>query len=153
MTDTNLYWQLRGTYAERKEKLSKMSREYLEAAILDSEYNEFLRARADYHVDEHDKHNHGKRLPYIGWFWRHLEFSDGTLPIGDCGQFIGFIANNKWNYSERLTTSDEFARIMTIIDEAMALNQQGGLMKEIVDNTNAKLDELWDYLQTLEVKA
>ena len=41
----NPYWTIRGTYAERKEALASMSREWLEAAILDSEYNDFIRGR------------------------------------------------------------------------------------------------------------
>lgn len=147
--DTNIYWQVRGTYAERKAALADSKREWLEAAILDSEYNDFLRARADYKDGEKDERGHGKRLPYIGWFWRHLNFSDGKLPIGDCGEFIGFMPNNKWDYRERDTTPDEFAKIVSIIDEAMRLSEQGGDLHKIIAETYAKLDELWDYLSTL----
>ena len=46
--DTNLYWRVRGTYDQRKEKLKNESKEFLEAAILDGEYNDFLRGRSDY---------------------------------------------------------------------------------------------------------
>lgn len=147
----NLYWSLRGSYTERKEKLASFPREFLENAILDSEYNKFLRSRSDYHKDERDKHGHGKRLPYIGWSWRHLGFSSGSLPLGDCGQFVGFMPNNKWDYPERETTPEEFATIMKIIDEAMVADQQGGDVSKIIKNTNAKLDELWDYLQGLSI--
>ena len=149
--DTNLYWRLRGDYAKRKEALSGFSREFLEAAILDGEYNDFLRERADFKDTDTDPNGYGKRLPYIGWFWRHLEFSDGHLPIGNCGQFIGFMPNNKWDYPERLTTADEFASIIKIIDEAMTLNAQGGDLSKIISSTNAKLDELWPLLQTFSV--
>ncbi len=160
MSDTNLYWRLRGTYAERREKLAAFDKSFLEAAILDAEYNEFLSSRADFPFNQEanlrdsqrDRRGHGKRLPYVGWYWRHLEFSDGALPIGDCGQFVGFMANNKWDYPERLTTPEEFACIMAIIDAAMVLNEKGGELTEITDTTLAKLDELWDYLQRLDVR-
>lgn len=148
---TNLYVRLNGNYQQRKESLANASKEYLECAILDSEYNKFLSDRADYSDHEKDAHGHGKRLPYIGWYWRHLEFSSGLLPIGDCGDFIGFMANNKWDYPERDLTPEEFDKVMEIIDEAMRLSKQGGCLADIIKETNDKLDELWDYLQTLEV--
>lgn len=149
--DTNLFWRLRGTYAERKNAVAGWDRALIEACIIDGEYNDFLRSRSDYGDGDADKHGHGKRLPYIGWYWRHLPFASGALPLGNCGSYIGFMANNKWGYDERDTTAEEFASIMVIIDEAMRLNEQGGDLSKIVERTHAKLDELWDYLQTLEV--
>jgi hypothetical protein len=151
MMDTNAYFSVRGTISERKAAIANMTREQLEATILDTEYNRFLSERADFGKDEADTRGHGKRLPYIGWFWRHLPFSSGSLPIGDSGEVVGFIANNKWSYEERETTPEEFARIMEIIDEAMRINSAGGILSEIVANTNKKLDELWEYMQTLTI--
>ena len=142
--DTNVYFEVRGNYAERKAKLASLPREWLEAAILDGKYNEFLSSRAD------DKDS--KRVPYIGWFWRHITFSDtARIPIGDCGEFVGFMANNKWDYPERWLSESEAAHVIAIIDEAMRLNQQGGNLAEIEASTNAKLRELWEYMQTLSV--
>lgn len=146
---TSLYFNLRGTYAERKQQLSEWPRDYLESAILDGEYNDFLRDRADYRETDNDPTGHGKRIPYIGWFWRHVEFSRGTFPIGFTSDFNGFMENNKWGYNERNATPDEFAAILTIIDEAMLANQQGGQLSQIIANTNAALERLWDYFQTL----
>lgn len=151
--DTNLYRVLRGTYVERVAALAEADTAWLRAAILDGEYNEFLRNRADYEEGQQGKHGHGKRLPYIGWYWRHIEFSDLlNIPIGDCGEFVGFIANNKWGYPERVLTEAEARAVMAIIDEAMRLNLLGGDVSKIEADTNAKLDELWDYMQTLEVR-
>lgn len=151
MSETNLYWNLRGNYEARKKKLSSFSKKFLEDAILDQEYNNFLRDWADYKDDDTAKNTHGKRLPYIGWYWRHLNFSSGSLPIGNCGSFIGFIANNKWNYNERLTTPEEFSAIMAIIDEAMRLSTEGGILSKIVERTEEKISELWPLLQTMKV--
>lgn len=151
MIDTNLFWTLRGTYNERIATLEAADPTVLCASIIDQQYNDFLRDHADFNEDEEDPHGHGKRLPYIGWFWRHLPFHSRRLPIGDTGGFVGFMANNKWGYPERDTTNEEFAAIMAIIDDAMRLNHQGGALSKIVNDTNAKLAELWDYLNTLTV--
>lgn len=149
--DTNLFWALSGTYDERKTELESWSAERLRASILDSEYNGFMSGRSDYKDGDKEERPGGKRLPYIGWYWRHLTFSSGTLPIGDCGSFIGFMANNKWDYPERDMTPAEFAATMAIIDEAMRLNQQGGDLREIMARTYAKLDELWPLLQSMKI--
>lgn len=151
--DTNAFWLVRGTYEQRKAKLAGLSKAHLEAVVLDSEYNEFLRDRADYGESEKHERPVNKRIPYIGWFWRHLEFHAGTLPIGDCGGFIGFMANNKWEYPQRDLTTGEFIAVMAVIDEAMRLNEEGGDLRDIVGSTNAKLEELWPLLQTFKVPA
>lgn len=174
--ETDLFWTLRGTYAERKKTLEKMTAKYLRAAILDSEYNKFLRNCCN--VNEYDKDRtrirHGKRVPYVGWFWRHLEFHKGRLPIGFIGRappaprlptprswrsvvrdrpgrggYVGFMANNKWGHHERLTTPEEFDTIMGFIDAAMAESQKGGELEEMVRKTHAELKKLRDYVQTL----
>lgn len=151
--DTNLYWTLRGSYATRKYKLSTAPREYLEASILDAEYNDFLRPRSDYKDGETDIHGgHGKRLPYIGWYWRHVTFHDlTTIQIGNCGPFVGFMPNNKWDYPQRMMTEDEGKRVMEIIDEAMKIDEEGGDVAKINEKVKAKLDELWVYMQTLKI--
>lgn len=149
--DTNLYWNLRGTYAERKAKLEQMSPEYLRAAILDAEYNDFLSARSDASEGDGDYAeipNH-KRIPYMGWFWRHLDFHTGRLPIGFGDGYIGFMANNKWDYHERNTTPEEFNTIMGFIDAAMLADQQGGALNVIIDNTRAELKKLREYILRL----
>ena len=143
---TNLYFALRGNFKEKQEKLASWSKEFLESVILDSEYNQFMRDWADKEND----HGCGKRIPYIGWYWRHVEFS-GDIPIGDCGEFIGFMVNNKWDHPERYLDDVEKMEVIRIIDEAMYLNQQGGLGSEILKNVEGKLEELWDYMQTLKI--
>lgn len=149
--DTNLFWMLRGNYAERKALLAAAKREFLEAAILDMEYNDFLRSRADAKDSDADKDDilNGKRIPYMGWFYRHLNFSEGCLPLGFSGGYVAFMATNKWDNDERDTTPEEFEQIMAYIDAAMKANERGGALSEIVAGTNAELKKLRDYLQTL----
>ena len=152
---TNAYLYLNGSFAERVQVLHGLPKEFLEASILDSEYNKFLNSWADFNSDDpddEDRHGCGKRLPYIGWYWRHLCFSSGTLPIGDCGDFIGFMPRNKWDHPERNLTDEEFTHVMGIIDQAMELNSKGGMLSEIHKQVDTKFEELWDYLQTLTVE-
>lgn len=144
--------RLTGSYADRKKELSGVSREFLEQCALDAAYNEFLSSRDEYGKDEDDKHGHGKRIPYIGWFWRNVDFHDlSSIPIGDCGEFVGFMENNKWDYPQRRLTQEEGEKIVEIIDEAISLSFKGGVLSEIDLAVNTKLDELWDYMQTLKV--
>jgi hypothetical protein len=141
--DTNLFWNLRGNYTERKEKLSKMPREYLEAAILDSCYNNFIRNIEDNNTGVQ------KRIPYIGAYWRHVTFSDFTnIRIGDCGQFVGFMESNKWGYPERYLTEDEGYSIIGFLDNAMRI-QEGNDRETTLDII---LQNLWDYMQTLKIE-
>lgn len=138
----NLY--LTGTYDEKRAQLSSQSRESLEAAILDNHYNAFLSDRADFGEKEADPRGHGKRLPYVGWFWRRVGFSNPkTIPIGNCGEFVGFMENNKWDYPQRWLTEAEAAEVIAIIDAAMAAKTQ--------EDANRELARIWDYMQTLVV--
>lgn len=150
--DTNLYWRLRGTYEQRRATLEDLDPDLLRAMILDAEYNDFLRHWSDYPEGEAGPGGRGKRLPYVGWFWRHVTFHDlESIPIGDCGEFVGFMANNKWDHPERNLTLEEARAVMAIVDEAMRVNQEGGESGKIQANTARDLDRLWDYMQTLEV--
>jgi hypothetical protein len=153
--NTNIYWSLRGRYGEKKKKLSEMERKWLEDIIIDKQYNSFLSDFCNYDKahDTRDRHGHGKRIPYIGWFWRHVPFSSAEeISIGNCGHFIGFMPNNKWDYPERYMTKEEAEKVIGIIDEAMRLDQQGGDVSEIQQQIFACLETIWDYMQTLEVK-
>jgi hypothetical protein len=149
--DTDAYWALRGPFVQIQEHVSKMSRAQLEGIVIDAHYNDFLSRYADYKEKETDAHGHGKRVPYIGWFWRHIRFSQRDVPIGNCHSFVGFMANNKWYHDERNLTDDEFNVMIALIDEAIVLSQAGGVITEIYSNTVAKLDELWDFFQGLRI--
>lgn len=146
-------------YVERRSKLAEAGRADLESALLDDFYNEFLRERANFADNESpvdltspNGKAYGKRLPYIGWFWRSLPFSAGTLPIGDSGEFVGFMANNKWDYPQRNTTPEEFAQVIAIIDAAQRASMEGGVLADVHEATLRELEKLWPLLQTFEVK-
>lgn len=135
----------RDGWAQRVKAYQGASHERLVNELLNNDYNGFCADNCDYdeNTDLNDKHGHGKRIPYLGWFWRRLDFASGVLPLGrsDYGErMVGLMANNKWNYDGRPTTGDEFARIVGLIDEARPL---------MGDDFEAKLAELWDYVQSL----
>jgi hypothetical protein len=150
---SNSYWDVRGNYSEKKKVLSDMAKEKLESIVLDDQYNQFLSDKANFDKDDEDPHGQGKRLPYIGWFWRSLDFSSGLIPIGNCGDFIGFIANNKWDYPERYLNETEFSKVMDYIDKSIEESQKGGCLADIVKNTNDQLTHLWEYIQTLTIES
>lgn len=57
----------------------------------------------------------GKAFPYIGWFWREVDFDYKTFSLGvihgadtlNGGPFVGFMQNNKWGYGEFGLTEEE----------------------------------------------
>jgi len=73
----------------------------------------------------------GKSFPYIGWFWREINFDGdfypmGVLPILDHPMKlerndqprVGFMANNKWGYEEFNPTKEQRDEIRRLIVEA-----------------------------------
>lgn len=79
----------------------------------------------------------GKSIPYIGWFWRWVDFDEPTITIGNCGEFNGFMENNKWGYNSLEIGSKEVK----------------DLMIDIVDHpSKEKLCRLYNYLQSFEIE-
>lgn len=143
--DTNIYWTLRGNYEEKKEKIGKWSREYLEAIILDATYNDFIRDCCDNNLLALE---FGVEIPvpFIGSHWRHIKFSQlDKIPIGKSPRMVGFMVNNKWDYPERYLTINEAQNVIALLDEAIQCNQDGNF-KEVVST----LWRLRDYMQTLK---
>lgn len=104
-------------------------------------YNAFCSENAD----NRDR-PHGKAIPYLGWFWRDIDFTGPPIPIGKCthpgegAPFVGFMVNNKWGYPERNLTEGERLQVIAYLDKAMELEGE---------DKDAALMELWDYMQTL----
>lgn len=76
----------------------------------------------------------GKCVPYIGWFWRDVDFdaptcSFGIMPAGtdEIGSpatavpTVGFCENNKWGYEEIEATPEQFANIKRLLIEAVTV--------------------------------
>lgn len=76
----------------------------------------------------------GKCIPYIGWYWRCVDFA--RVRLGDCGSFIGFMENNKWEYPEWSVTEEQTKSI------------RAQLCEIVTEPTQAKLQRFFDYIQT-----
>lgn len=152
MSSADYFFDGQDTYAKRKAKLTAASREHLEAALVNQFYNGFMRDWCDVGDGETDT-EYGKHIPYIGWFWRDVDFSDlSRIPIGNCGSFVGFMKNNKWDYPGRLLTLEEANTIIDIIDDAILLSKKGGSFASIRTGVIGALGRLWAYMQTLRVE-
>lgn len=62
---------------------------------------------------------HGKAIPYIGWYWRCVDF-DQPISFGDCGDFVGFMENNKWDYPEFTLTPEQDAEVKAMLRDLAA---------------------------------
>jgi hypothetical protein len=165
---TSDYW-LPKTFGEIKENLFHVERDRLIALIINNRYNDFIRERADYDKDEgpqeSDQENGvdqnaiavlagvqgGKRVPYVGWFWRSTNFYDRRIPIGNCGEFVGVMENNKWDYPERYLAEEECDQVIAILDAAMQASSAGGELGQIRRTTMRELERLWPLFQTFKI--
>ena len=139
--------------AKEKARLSKYKKDELVDQIINRTLNDFLADHADIEESEEDSGpgGHGKRIPYMGWYWRDVDIVSGVYTIADCGHFIGFCENNKWDYPERYLDPKESDQVTALICEAYSLSRGGGNLAEITDRTHKKLKEIWDLLQTFSV--
>lgn len=139
-----------------KEKATLLARgaKALAEDIINGKLNRLIGQYADYGEDEEGRLERDKRVPYIGWYWRSVDFASDEpyIPIGHCGEFIGFMENNKWDYPQRAMTPEEVQQVLVIVCEAYRLNGEGGILADIIQNTKAKLAELWPLLQTFEIQ-
>lgn len=142
------------TYLERLEQLKRASHEELLGMVLNDEYNDFVGQHADWKDGEDESFGKGgKRVPYVGWYWRHVDWKDlEHIPIGDCGDFVGFMIRNKWDYPQRYLTRIEALDVIQIVDVAQAAWNRGGLLSDLCKARDAELKKLWDYMQTLTVE-
>lgn len=139
-------------YIDRqKSELAKYDKDQLIAQIINRTLNNFVAEYADYEKDE-EHPERDKRVPYIGWYWRDTDFVGRSIYIGNCGEFIGVMENNKWDYPERRLTEEEADKVVQIVEEAYELSRAGGILSDIIANTKSKLDELWDLFQTFKIQ-
>jgi hypothetical protein len=58
----------------------------------------------------------GKCIPYIGWYWRTVDFDRFDYTLAKCNSFWGFCENNKWDYKEYYTSEAQGRQIRTLIE-------------------------------------
>lgn len=103
----------------------------------------------------------GKCIPYIGWYWRYVDFeaesySFGIIPIDTpsatiCGgdgvekpigpfsqsPLVGFMENNKWGHPyARQLSPEEWAEVKRLLEVAVS------------SPTRETTRAAWDYIQT-----
>lgn len=104
-----------------KRKLTGPSNDLLGRFTSDS-LNEKLSAISD-EADEYGYESFGgKAIPYIGWYWRNVDFNEqgsysfGVLPVitgfdGNDKPRVGFMENNKWDYKYITATPEQWKAI------------------------------------------
>jgi hypothetical protein len=145
------------SYDQFVERCRATDHEVLARIASNTLLNDWCGDVADYSQTESDSrktdpHGHGKRLPYVGWYWRSIDFAGANIPVGNCGDFIGFMANNKWDYPERDLDPEEAAHVIDLLWRARTASGQGGLLSEAWAARDTILTELWDWMQTLTIE-
>jgi hypothetical protein len=80
----------------------------------------------------------GKCIPYIGWYWRDVDFTSDEYLFGDCeGCFIGFMENNKWDYGYVKANGEQWSRIKNL------------LLTAVDSPSNETLQNVFDEIQKL----
>ena len=92
-----------------------------------------------------------KSIPYIGWFWRDVDFDShtyefGILPVIRTGfdrndkVRVGFMESNKWGYEYVDCPADTWAEIKMLL-EAAVTNPCRETLKAVDDKIQSLLGE------------
>ena len=65
-----------------------------------------------------------KAIPYIGWFWRTVDFSSdhcflGVMKKDDNKKVIGFMQNNKWDYDSIRVDGEKWEKLKQLLEIAI----------------------------------
>jgi len=90
----------------------------------------------------------GKPIPYIGWYWRDVDFDSdgcwfGIIPVGADGNskpLVGFMESNKWGYREIRVRGETWANIRALA-EAAAENPTVETLTALNDAVQALAEE------------
>lgn len=112
----------RGGYNEAVENIRELTKAQLEAAVINEFYNDWCRNNSD-----PGSGGPSKTIPYMGWFWRDMDFAGKDFTVADNqtgdyaedNHFIAFCENNKWGFDQRQMTPDEAVTFINFIDAAM----------------------------------
>jgi hypothetical protein len=77
---------------------------------------------------------HGKALPYLGWYWRSVDWTR-PVSIGNGGGLVGFMESNKWGYESRTLAAADQDALLPLI---------AGIVAEPAPD---RLAELWSFLR------
>lgn len=87
----------------------------------------------------------GKPVPYIGWFWRNVDFTQ-PISLGHIPEsFSGFMENNKWGYCSWTITEQQQDTLIQLLQigewEAAKAVIQAITPPEIANETNQSHQE------------
>ena len=131
---------------KKLKELMQMKKEDLIDIIYNDQINTFADQENIYSIK-----GTGKSIPYIGWFWRNIDVIDKIIRIGNCGEFIGIMQNNKWGYPERRMTEEEVNKFIDFIEQLIENWQRGGCVADIHKREAHILCDLNIWMQTLKV--
>jgi len=143
------YFSHNGTPEQAVAELYKRSHIDLCTGVVNDALNRLISQN-----DNNAENDTEKPVPYIGWYWRSINFFDQ----GDCSiavthdGYVGFCQNNKWDYEERTLTEAELLTFRNMIWEAYQLDHKGGQLSEIMKATRKAIKAAGDYIASLEVK-
>lgn len=123
-------------------------------ALINELYNRRVASLADFESDEkvYDDTGTGKRIPYIGWFWRDADFVNAQITIGRTGNgYIGVMGNNKWGYPEREMTEQEASTFIDFLEAAFAERSKIDTTKEHTTRSEKIFAEMRAWFQSLVI--
>lgn len=109
-----------------------------------SELANYMYNRQVEELADKDNAHYGKRIPYLGWFWRDCDFINDNITIGKCPEFTGIMQVNKWGYPQRSITDEELRMLIHLLDTAM-------LSESDIEKDN-NLNNVWDWFQALKIE-
>ncbi len=87
-----------------------------------------------------------KLIPYLGSFWRDVDFVKKQISIAHGDRFTGVCESNSWGYSSRLMTESEVDTFIGFLDRIIELKSIRMSQQKIV------LKECWDWFQALKIE-
>lgn len=133
------------TMAELRTELEAQSHEDLVALAINEHYN----GLASRLCRQHETGLHERAVPYMGWYWRAVDFARGKIPIAFGEGYVACCANNKWDHDEREMTPDEVAQFVEHLDSISKAEGRGGLLSEINDEVRRRIQKMQQWMQTL----
>jgi hypothetical protein len=150
MDVSSLYWTInKMTFAEIKAASESWTAEQMRKVLINEHYNRFCRDHAEPPKEREDEFLHGKAIPYMGWFWRSVDFAGKRIPIGFSGGYVAIMANNKWDHHERYLTEAEADQLLALLDAAIIESRQGGELSEIQRKTWDAVAKIGPWMQGL----
>lgn len=122
------------------------------AELINMVYNNWIGDYCDTPFNDDEGIENGKRIPYIGWYWRNIDVMEKDIRVGITTEgYKGIMENNKWDYGERRLTPEECDTFTGFIDKAIDEYSRGGSLDALIKSRDSVFKEIRDWIQTLEI--